>query len=135
MSYYQLLAAVIMAWGMGSVFYKVANTHVKPIQVAVISTCVYVVTTSIYYLSSKTNLTWNSPGIIYSVMGAVAMGIGSLAYFYLLQKGQAGEITVLTALYPAVTLILSCVFLHEGINLKKVCGLCLALVSVYLLKK
>lgn len=135
MSYYQLLATVILAWGLGSVFYKVANTHMAPLQVAVVSTCVYVVTTSLYYFSSKTDLTWTASGITYSILGAVAMGIGSLAYFYLLQKGHAGEVTVLAALYPAITLILSCIFLQEGISPKKVCGLCLALVSVYLLKK
>lgn len=63
------------------------------------------------------------------------MCIGSLAYFYALKRGGAGEITTLTALYPALTLLLSVLFLREEINFRKIIGVLFALASVFILSK
>jgi len=68
-------------------------------------------------------------------IGCSPYGLRHIGLFSSFTEGAAGEVTVLAALYPAITLILSYIFLHEEISLKKVGGLCLALVSIYLLKK
>jgi drug/metabolite transporter (DMT)-like permease len=61
------------------------------------------------------------------------MAIGSMGYFFALKKGGAGEITTVTALYPAITLGLSMFFLGEELTWRKGIGIALALVSVFVL--
>jgi transporter family protein len=74
----------------------------------------------------------NSTGIIYTLLGALFMGVGSLAYFYALRNGPAGSTTVLTSMYPAVTLILASVFLKESFSFKQGIGIALALIAFVL---
>lgn len=61
------------------------------------------------------------------------MGIGSIGYSFALKKGSAGEVTAVAALYPALTLFLSIIFLHEEMNWRKGIGMCLALISAIIL--
>jgi transporter family protein len=56
-----------------------------------------------------------------------------MGYFYALRQGSAGSITVLTSLYPAVTLLLSMIFMGETINFKQGIGCALALIAFVLL--
>lgn len=61
------------------------------------------------------------------------MCAGSMGYFYALRGGNAGTTTVLTSLYPAVTLILASIFLKESISFKHGIGIALALIAFILL--
>ena len=134
MSTTHLLAIAILGWGLGSFCYKIANDKLHPIVVEVVVTAAYIIITPLYIWWFKPTWNWNVTGITFSVVGALAMCAGSLAYFFILYKGgHVGEVTTITALYPAVTLILSCLFMGEPMNLKKGIGVCLALLSCYIL--
>lgn len=61
------------------------------------------------------------------------MAVGSMAYFFALKRGGAGEVTTVTALYPALTLLLSVFFLQEGMTYRKGIGVALALISFIIL--
>lgn len=128
-----LIALAIFGWGIGSLFYKVANDAIHPLMVSTIVTVVYVIMTPIAFMTNKFDrtLTWN--GVIFSVLGGLAMGVGSIGYSFALKKGGAGEITAVAALYPALTLMLSMFFLHEEMTLRKGIGILLALASVSVL--
>lgn len=131
----QLVLVSIIAWGVGSLFYKVANDNIHPIMVSTIVTAMYVVLTPLSLVVFKVNYNINTTGVIYSLLGGFTMCLGSIAFFYALQKGAAGEITALTSLYPALTLILSIAFLKEDLSFKKTIGIGLALLSVFILSK
>lgn len=101
--------------------------------VSAVVTALYIILIPIAFYVFKTPTTLNINGFFYALLGGLGMCLGTLAYFFALQKGDAGVITASTAVYPALTLILSTIFLKEEITFTKVIGSCFALVSVYLL--
>jgi transporter family protein len=135
MSNAQLVAIAIIGWGVGSLFYKVANDNIHPIMVSTIVTAMFIVLTPLSFKLFNVDYHVNSTGVIFSLMGGFTMCVGSIAYFYALKNGGAGEVTTVTALYPALTLLLSFIFMGEGITIKKGIGIGLALLSVFLLSK
>jgi uncharacterized membrane protein len=135
MSSQYLILISIIGWGVGSLFYKVANDNVHPIMVSTIVTLVYIVLTPIPFFFMNFDKTVNTTGLVFSILGGLAMCAGSMGYFYALKGGGAGEVTTVTALYPALTMLLSCLFMGEGITIKKGIGVALALASVLLLSQ
>jgi len=133
MSPQYLIAIAIIGWGVGSLFYKVANDAIHPLMVSTIITIVYITLTPIAFLTNKFDKTLNTTGIVFSVLGGLAMGVGSIGYSFALKKGGAGEITSVCALYPALTLALSFFFLNEELTWRKGIGIGLALISVVVL--
>jgi transporter family protein len=133
MSSTYLILFSIFGWGIGSLFYKTANDNAHPIMVSTIVTAVYIVLTPIPFFFMKFDHSVNSTGLIYSILGGLCMCVGSMGYFYALRQGSAGSITVLTSLYPAVTLLLSMIFMGETINFKQGIGCALALIAFVLL--
>lgn len=135
MSSLYLILFSIFGWGIGSLFYKVANDNMHPLMVSTIVTLVYIVMAPLPYFFVKFDHTINSTGIIFSVLGSICMAIGSIGYFYALKAGSAGSVTTLTALYPALTLLLSFLFMKEVIGLKQIIGIGFALISFTLLSQ
>jgi transporter family protein len=133
MSSTYLIIIAILGWGIGSLFYKTANDNIHPIMVSTIVTAVYIIITPIPFLFMNFDRSVNSTGLIYSILGGLFMCAGSMGYFYALRGGGAGSTTVLTSLYPAVTLILASIFLKETINFKHGVGIALALIAFILL--
>ena len=67
-------------------------------------------------------------------MGAgLAMAVGLLFFFEALGRGSAAVVVPLTALYPAITVLLSRIFLQEALTLRHLVGLALALAAAWLL--
>lgn len=135
MSNLQLIVVSILGWGIGSVFYKVANDNLHPIMVSILVTALYVVLLPMSFAVTKVDTNVNFSGALASLAGGLCMCVGSLAYFYALKRGGAGEVTTVTALYPALTLVLSIFFLKEEITFRKIVGVGLALISVFILSK
>jgi bacterial/archaeal transporter family protein len=65
----------------------------------------------------------------------IAMAVALLLFLKALARGPALVVVPLTALYPAVTVILSWIFLKEALTLRHLMGLGLALAAVWLLSK
>jgi len=128
-----LILISIVGWGIGSLFYKIANDNIHPLMVSTIVTAVYILLTPLPFIFLKFNTAINSTGVLYSVLGGLCMCAGSLGYFYALRSGSAGTVTVLTSLYPALTLLLSFAFLKEHFGIKQGIGIVLALASFALL--
>ena len=130
-----LAVASIFGWGIGSLFYKIATNNAHPIMVSAVVACVSLVLMPLAFIFVKFPKEINGTGILFAVLGALCMDIGTLAYFFALKRSEAGIITTITALYPALTLLLSIMFLHEGLNVKKGIGIALALISFIILNQ
>jgi transporter family protein len=72
---------------------------------------------------------------MFALLSALFMSIGSITYYFALQKGGVAEITAATSVYPVLTLILAYIVLNEEMSLRKVLGCLLAVISVILLTK
>lgn len=124
-----LIILSIVGWGIGSLFYKVANTNIHPLMVSAIVTAIYIILTPIPFLIFKFDTHVNSTGLLFSILGGLCMCAGSIGYFYALRQGDAGVVTALTSLYPALTMMLSVFFMKEVIGTKQIIGMSLAIAS------
>lgn len=124
----------ILGWGIGSFLYKIANQNLHPIMVSTIAICLYTILLPCIWAFVKFDHTINTIGIMYALAGSLCMCIATVSFSYALRNGgQAGRITFATALYPALTLILSMLFLHETLDIKKGVGILLAVGSFLML--
>lgn len=132
--YIVLMILAILGWGVGCFFYKIAGNHgLQPFMISAIATLVYMIETPLPFLFLKFDRSWNWLGVACVAAGALCMTVGSLGYFFALKKGDAGVITAVTAIYPAVTLALSLLFLGEGFTIRKGIGIGLAILSMFII--
>ena len=132
---YYLIIVSILGYGIASICYKLANNSLPPIMVSAISTCVYIILLPITFYFVKVDTRLNSSGIFWSVVAALCTCAASLGYFYALKNGgEAGRTTILVALYPGITLLLSMMFLHEHLSIRQGIGIVLALISFFFIR-
>jgi len=100
---------------------------------------VLVVTAVVYGLTAIVLLALGRAGVRFesntwrALLAAVCV-VSPLVFFYLaLESGEASKVVPVSAAYPAVTLVLSAIFLAEDISLVKVGGLALVIGGVVLL--
>jgi uncharacterized membrane protein len=124
------IIASILGWGFGSFFYKFANNTVHPIMVSTIALILYIVLMPLMWLTVKFDHAVTTVGVIYTLIGSLFMCIGTLGFSYALRSGAAvGQVTIMAALYPALTMTLSMLFLGEQLTIKKGIGVALAIIS------
>lgn len=100
---------------------------------------VLVVTAVVYGLTAIVLLALGRAGVRFeantwwALVAAVCV-VSALVFFYLaLESGEASKVVPISAAYPAVTLVLSAIFLAEDVSLIKVGGLALVIGGVVLL--
>jgi bacterial/archaeal transporter family protein len=131
-----LIIISILGWGIGCVFAKIANTEMHPIIVSTISTGIYLLLISISFMVLNFDKTTTTSGVVAAVISALLMCAGSISYFFALKAGGgAGIVTATTSLYPAVTILLSMIFLKEKISFNAGIGIVFALLSFWFLGK
>jgi transporter family protein len=128
------IAATILGWGFGSFFYKLANNTVHPVMVSTIAMALYLFLLPMMWVVVKFDHAVTLGGVLYALIGSLCMCVATLSYSYILRNGGAvGQTTILTSLYPALTLVLSMMFLGETLSIKKMIGVMLALISFAIL--
>ena len=130
-----LILLSILGYGVGSLFFKVANDQMHPLMVSTCVTITYVILTPMAFVFLDFPRAASTSGVSFAILGGVTMCVGTMSYFFALRSGGAGEVTTMVALYPALTLVLSCLFMGETMTLKKGIGIALALASVLLLSR
>jgi transporter family protein len=120
-------------WGIWAFLPKIATQYIDPNSVIVYEVIGAFIVGLIALLSIDFKLQTQPQGIVLAVIvGALGLG-GSFAYVYALSKGPVGIISIFTALYPILTLLLAYFVLHEPITLKQAIGIGMALVAIFLL--
>ena len=129
------IIASILGWGVGSFLYKGAtNSNVHPVMISSIALIFYIVLMPLMWMFIKFDSSITAIGLAYTLAGSLCMCIGTLGFSYALQSGApVGQTTFLIALYPTLTLMLSMIFLGETLNIRKIIGMCLALISFMIL--
>jgi len=133
MSTQYFIFLAILGWGLGSFFQKFAADNMHPVMISATITCLFVVLTPLAFIFMKFDRTINTTGVLMALLGGGLMCVGTFSYWSALRGNHAGITTALTALYPALTLILSMIFLGEHITIKQVIGLILALAAFVLM--
>ncbi len=132
-----LAAATIVAWGTWGVFSKLAVERIEQ-QVLVWGSLITIPLIFLVYLLASGQLVplkIHGAGIAFAVLGGVGAGVGTLCFYLLLERERASLTVPLTSLYPAITVLLSVLFLKEHLSGTHVLGIFFAMAAVALLSR
>lgn len=122
-------------WGLWGVFTKLAVASSKPRHMLVFQAAGVLAFVLAVQAANRFTLDWSARGFVFSFLGGLFAFVGFYTFFLALEPADAKASTVVTlsALYPAVTILVSLVFLGERLNLRQSLGIALALIASVLL--
>jgi bacterial/archaeal transporter family protein len=122
-------------WGVWGFLGKVASQHLPAQQVYLLAISGHLLVASYLLIGGLGPASWQPWGVAAALGTGLAMAVGLLCFFEALARGPATVVVPLTALYPAITVALSRVFLQEPLTLRHLAGLALALAAAWLLSE
>lgn len=128
---YSILAIIL--WGVWGLFGKLATNYIPSTSVKIIDTIGFIIVAVILLYITKFQLPTNKIGITYAILGGVAAATAGLFFYLALKQGKLAVVASLTAIYPAVTVLLSYLILKEQITLVQGIGIILAIIATLLL--
>ncbi len=129
--------AIILLWGMWGFLYKYGVVKLGFLSALLATSIFYTVLNVlvIIYLYRR-GVALPVEGTTAILLTGTAAGVAaSILFMYALQKYPGSIIIPLTALYPAVTVVLAALILREDIKAVNAAGIVLAIVAGYLLAK
>jgi transporter family protein len=132
-----LAAATIVAWGTWGVFSKLAVERIDQ-QVLIWGSLIVIPPIYLVYLVASGQLVplkMSTPGITFAMLGGVGAALGTVCFYLLLARERASLTVPMTSLYPALTVLLSVIFLKEHLGGTHVLGILFALAAVALLSR
>jgi transporter family protein len=122
-------------WGVWGFLGKVAAQNLPAQMVYLLTISGHLVLVAFILVNGLGPVAWQPWGVGAALASGVAMAVALLFFLKALARGPALVVVPLTALYPAVTVLLSWLFLREALTLRHLAGLALALAAVWLLSK
>ena len=124
---------VFVAWGLWSFVPKLTVRYIDPRSAAIFEA----LGTLIVALGLLWSLEWRPQSHPVGVALALSTGmlglLGALSFLVAVDRGPVSLVTMLSALYPALTVSLAVLFLGETITARQGCGMLLALASMALI--
>jgi transporter family protein len=120
-------------WGLWGFLGKVAAQQLPSQMVYLLTISGHLVVVGYLLAGGLGPVTWQAAGVAAALGSGLAMAVALLLFLQALARGPATVVVPLTALYPAVTVILSGLFLQEALSLRHLAGLILALAAAWLL--
>ena len=125
----------IILFGIGSFLGKIAsNTDISPRVYFFEAIGTLTVFTTFFFLKKSEILSDFSVNY-YAIGMGLCWGIGTILFIFALENSKISIISTLTALYPAVTIILAYVFLAERLETREIVGVLLAMAAIFLIVK
>ena len=120
-------------WGFWAFLPKIATQYIDPKSIIFFEVFGAIFVGLIALVSLDFKLQTDPRGVALAILvGALGLG-GSFAYIYAIAKGPVGIISIFTALYPILTIMLAYFVLQEPISVKQGVGICFAMVAIFLL--
>lgn len=130
-----LTLTVMVLFALGSFFGKAALIKDSSTRVYFFEAIGTLTVFSIFFFFKRAEITDNFWVNQYGLLMGLSWGIGTVLFIYVLQFGKLSIILPLTALYPAITVLLAILFLNESINLREIIGIMFAVMSGVLLAR
>ena len=128
-----LSVLALLCWGLYGFFPKVAVGYIAPRSVLLFQSLgtLTIGVISLISLGFRPQLHWKRTS--FAILSGLAGAVGGLFYLLAVQRGRLSTTSALTALYPALTIVLAATVLREPITLRQAAGMALAVVAVMLL--
>lgn len=134
-----LLIVIItfISWGTGSFIAKLATNRIgsKSVFFDAIAYVSAVIIYGLVIFKLKNLVQAERVGIGLALLAGVFGSFGLIGVYTLLSRAEVSSIVPLTALYPALTVTLAFIFLHESINPARILGIIFSLIAIYLLTR
>ncbi len=123
----------LFLWGLWSFIPKIAITYITP-KVALLFEVLGASVVAIFvFITTGFRLDFDLIGATLSFLTGIFGTLGVLLFFKAISKGPVSLITVISSLYPIITVILAFLFLKESISLRQVLGIIFGIFAVYLI--
>src|SRR5439155_3235492 len=136
--FYAVWAAVL--YGLHQIFTKLAADNISDGLGGFVVEATAALTILLYLAWLRFGGTWNqtlsAPGVFWSVLTGVCVGVGTIFFFVLFQKGgPLSAVPMILAGGAALMAVAGIVFFRETPSLPRLLGIGLAIVGLYLLRK
>ncbi|WP_292460812.1 EamA family transporter [Methanothermococcus sp.] len=131
----EVIAGLVIAflYGVGTFFAKIVSEKDPFLQWIIVNIvgiilCIIIIAKEpqkLYQLHGKI--------LLYGVISAVMVVVGSLLLYYALHKGRASIVVPLSSIGPAITTILAVIFLKEQLSPFQIFGIILIIVGIVLI--
>jgi uncharacterized membrane protein len=128
---YALLCVVW--WGVWGFLSKLGSDQTSPQQLQILFTIGIIPPSALAWARLGFKVETDRRGAIYGILNGIFSGLGMLAYYAALARGQASIVGPFTALFPLLTVALAFAFLRERINRVQAAGMIFALAAIVLL--
>src|SRR5215510_1639092 len=128
---YALLCVVW--WGVWGFLSKLGSDQASPQQLQVLFTIGIIPPSVLAWAQLGFKVETDRRGAVYGILNGGFTGLGMLAYYAALARGQASLVGPFTALFPLLTLALAFAFLRERITRVQAAGMIFALAAIVLL--
>lgn len=125
----------IVLFGVGSLFGKMASANDISSKVYFFEAVGTLTVFSVFFIVKKSEILNNFSLNFFGILMGLCWGLGTVMFIAALDKSKLSVLVPLTALYPAVTIVLSLVFLGEKLNMREIAGISLAMLAGLLLVK
>lgn len=135
--WYAVGAAVL--YGLHQIFTKLASPHIGDGIGGFVVEATAALTIAIYLIAQRLSGQWNQPingtGIAYSILTGICVGIGTIFFFVLFQKGDPlSAVPMILAGGAAIMAVAGILFLHESFHWTRLLGIAMAIGGLFLLK-
>ncbi|ABO36119.1 protein of unknown function DUF6, transmembrane [Methanococcus maripaludis C5] len=126
-----LIVAVL--YGVGTFFAKVVSNEDPYLQWIIVNIVGIFLCVILFGGKCRNLLDYPNKILIYGVIAAILVIIGTLALYYGLNKGKASIVVPLSSIGPAITTILAVIFLKEHLTYPQIAGIAMILSGVIVL--
>jgi len=131
----EVIAGILIAilYGVGTFFAKIVSEKDPFIQWIIVN--IVGIVLSMFIIVKDPQRLWQIQGkiLIYGVISAVMVVLGSLLLYYMLNKGKASIVVPLSSIGPAITTVLAVLFLKEHLSINQIIGIVLVILGIILL--
>ena len=130
-----IILAIIafLAYGVASIFYKVAGAHADGFTITLFASITMTAVAFIAWLFADKTMTLR--GISIASLAGVIVGVGFVAFIVGITLGKVSIVSAIRGLSIALTALIAILFLGEKINIYHTAGLVLAVIAIFLLSK
>ena len=136
--WYAVVAAIL--YGAHQIFTRLASDHIGDGLGGFVVESVAALTILLYlaalWLGGRWNQKFNGAGVYYSVLTGICVGVGTIAFFLLFQKGgPLSSVPVILAGGAAIMAIAGILFFREPASWQRLLGITLAITGLFLLRR
>lgn len=129
-----LFALVAMlSWGVWTAMANLATETINPTVAMTLSYISSVLVALGYVGVTQRDVTLTGEGVGWALVSGVFAGIGAMAFYTGLKRGQVGIVTSVSALYFVVAALIGVTVLGETLGVREIAGIGFAVLAVVLL--